>query len=865
MNKHGQTICLNMIVKNEAHVIRRCLSSVRPLIDYWVIVDTGSTDGTQEIIREHFKDLPGELIERPWVDFAHNRSEALARARGKADFVFVIDADETLEIQPGFEMPRLVADSYNVEVSYGGCTYMRKQLMSNALSWCYKGVVHEYIFCEHAHTEQFLPGLRTHPTHDGARARDPLTYRRDALMLEQAILEEPDNARYVFYLAQSYRDAGDLELALRHYKRRVEMGGWPEEVWYSLYQIAAIKERAGKDWGEVLQDYLAALQFKPERAETLYRIGVHYQAARQYHLSHLFFARAMRLPHPAGARLFVERAVYDFLLPVEYAVACFYVGEHGEALRTNNGLLRGRVLPPHAVEQVIKNRRFSLDVLFPPPDPSTPDRGCLKVCVPFRDPSSGLDETVDSLRRQSGCEFDAIFIDAGSSADHADRLMLDDPRFSLVRYDAPAGFEDCVMRFAGESCAPEDIVVPLRPGVRLADAEALKRIRLAFKAADCLLLYGQHRLPSGRLGDAEPAPDEETFNARGAALASLSPVIFRARLRDEHPMTETRKAAEGGGFFNHLHAAAGFRRTRFADEAWTVCGGVGAREFDMMTERAKLERNGQRLPPTLAALGTLPQVSCLMVTLDRLALAKRSIQCFAEQTYPNRELVIVTDGEPRFRRALERFVAEQGIERVHFVYPGEERLTLGRLRNISVEAAAGEIICQWDDDDCNHPERLALQIEHMLRQQARACFLTDHLQFLEANRTLFWIDWTLGGTISGKDQLVPGSLMMYKDERFRYPENGYYARQGEDSMLLESLYGELPVAHLMGMGHLYLYQYHGRNTFSKEHHYHMTTCAAPAAFLRARAETLRRAVTHYSVAKPLVVCGRDEPAFVLNE
>ena len=353
-----------MIVKNEAHVIRRCLSSVLPLIDYWVIVDTGSTDGTQEIIREYLKDLPGELIERPWVDFAHNRSEALAQASEKADYVFVIDADETLEIEPDLEMPRLVADSYDVEVSYGGCTYMRKQLVRNALSWCYKGVVHEYIFCEHARTEQFLPGLRTHPTHDGARARDPLTYRRDALVLEKALLEDPDNTRYVFYLAQSYRDAGDLELALRHYKRRVEIGGWPEEVWYSLYQIAAIKDRLGKDWGEVLQDYLTALQFKPERAETLYRIGIHYQAACQYTLSHLFFSRAMSQPLPNGARLFVERTVYDYLLPVEYAVACFYVGEHAEALRTNNGLLRQRVLPPHAVEQVIRNRRFSLDALL---------------------------------------------------------------------------------------------------------------------------------------------------------------------------------------------------------------------------------------------------------------------------------------------------------------------------------------------------------------------------------------------------------------------------------------------------------------------------------------------------------------------
>ena len=96
------TVCLNMIVKNEAGVIRRCLDSVRPFIHHWVIVDTGSTDGTQKLIREYLADVPGELHERPWKNFGHNRSEALALARGKSDYILVIDADEELVASPGF-------------------------------------------------------------------------------------------------------------------------------------------------------------------------------------------------------------------------------------------------------------------------------------------------------------------------------------------------------------------------------------------------------------------------------------------------------------------------------------------------------------------------------------------------------------------------------------------------------------------------------------------------------------------------------------------------------------------------------------------------------------------------------------------
>jgi glycosyltransferase involved in cell wall biosynthesis len=114
MNARGQTICLNMIVKNEAPVIGRCLLSVRPIIAHWVIVDTGSTDGTQALVRDALRDLPGELIERPWVDFAPNRNEALDAAGRRSDYILLIDADDTLAFDAAFTMPELTADSYNL-------------------------------------------------------------------------------------------------------------------------------------------------------------------------------------------------------------------------------------------------------------------------------------------------------------------------------------------------------------------------------------------------------------------------------------------------------------------------------------------------------------------------------------------------------------------------------------------------------------------------------------------------------------------------------------------------------------------------------------------------------------------------------
>ena len=133
MNKK---ICLNMIVKNESAVIQRCLESIKHLIDYWVIVDTGSTDGTQEKILSYMEDIPGELHERPWKDFASNRNQVLELSRGKGDYLLFIDADEKWSFDPDFVFPQLEKDSYLISVlEPSGVSYHREALQRSALGF----------------------------------------------------------------------------------------------------------------------------------------------------------------------------------------------------------------------------------------------------------------------------------------------------------------------------------------------------------------------------------------------------------------------------------------------------------------------------------------------------------------------------------------------------------------------------------------------------------------------------------------------------------------------------------------------------------------------------------------------------------
>jgi hypothetical protein len=106
---------------------------------------------------------------------------------------------------------------------------------------------------------------------------------------------------------------------------------------------------------------------------------------------------------------------------------------------------------------------------------------------------------------------------------------------------------------------------------------------------------------------------------------------------------------------------------------------------------------------------------------------------------------------------------------------------------------------------------------------------------------------------------------MYKDERFRYPESGPYSQRGEDSILLYKIYDTVSVVAAKGFGYLYLYTYHGRNTFDRDHHYRMSTFSRSISDIQREREVIRKAMVHYPVAKPYLVVGRDGPAFVLND
>lgn len=365
MNAIKPGICLNMIVKNESETITRCFDSVKDLIDYWVISDTGSTDGTQQVITRYFKhhNIPGMLIENEWKNFGHNRNLALEHALGKTDYILIMDADDFLSRSDDFRFKNLSADSYMLKMQRNGFDYYNNRLISGNLPWKWHGVLHEYLDCHQPYNRENLPGdYVIQSTTDGARSQNPGKYKNDIRILEAGLLAEPGNARYQFYLAQSYRDDGNFEQAIIQYQKRADMGGWAEEVFYSLLEVAHNKRRAGMDDMEAINDYLKAYAYRPQRLEALHEAVRICRLNGYFHLGYQLGHAAKDTPLPDDV-LFLNQAVYDWEFMDELSLCAVYANHPQEAAQMMTTLLHSARTPENQKQRLEANLGFAKSLL----------------------------------------------------------------------------------------------------------------------------------------------------------------------------------------------------------------------------------------------------------------------------------------------------------------------------------------------------------------------------------------------------------------------------------------------------------------------------------------------------------------------
>jgi tetratricopeptide (TPR) repeat protein len=284
------------------------------------------------------KDVPGELYERPWVNFGHNRNEALQLAKGKADYVLFIDADEVLIFDKDFKLPLLEKDFYYITTHFSGTAYARVQLINNALNWKWAGVLHEAVESSEARTNGVLLGVINDVHTDGARSQDPEKYQKDIKILENGLRDEPNNTRYVFYLAQSYKDAGDYENALKYFRKRIEMGGWDEELFWSMLQTGILEQTLHASSEDFLNIFTKVYHYRPTRLEPLYYMANYYRTKEKYALGYLIASVGAKIPMSRDL-LFVQKWMYDYGVLLELSICAYWIGKYEECAQISHRLL----------------------------------------------------------------------------------------------------------------------------------------------------------------------------------------------------------------------------------------------------------------------------------------------------------------------------------------------------------------------------------------------------------------------------------------------------------------------------------------------------------------------------------------------
>lgn len=323
-------IGLAMIVRNESAVIERCLRSVLPHIAEWCIVDTGSTDDTVARVHRMLGDVPGFVAHCPWVNFGHNRTELLALARDlNVDYLLFMDADHELIVPEGFEWSdEWFPPAVELRIRTGSLDYYLPRLLRKDFPARYVGVTHEYLDVPAKQIGR-VDGPWIYDRADGGGRGEKFV--RDLGLLRASNQNDP---RTVFYLAQTLRDLNMRKAARVQYAKRVNMGGWAEEVWYSLYQIAGLTEQFGED---AVGAYLTAYDYRPSRNEPLVELA-RYLRQRGQHRAALTFA-TLAGPIPPNDKLFIEPDCYGWRVQDEIAVNAWYAGDHAAGARASRLLL----------------------------------------------------------------------------------------------------------------------------------------------------------------------------------------------------------------------------------------------------------------------------------------------------------------------------------------------------------------------------------------------------------------------------------------------------------------------------------------------------------------------------------------------
>lgn len=338
VHAHNRLLLLLMI-KNESAIIERCLAHAVQYVDAVSILDTGSTDDTVQRCEAFLSqtEKPFRIETHPFKNFGETRTISFENAQRHAEafgwdpqtsYALAVDADMVIKPQPVFFQYPLTQNGYHLIQENGHLKYYNLRLMRLSHPWKCIGGTHEYWSgdpTEKVPYELFYIDDKN----DGGCKADK--FERDVKLLKADIAADPQNARAHYYLGQSLKDLGQFDEAIEMFQKRIDLGGWIEEVWYSMLQIGRCYDHKGD---ELLMELWMNKAFKhhPKRAEPLYHLTRVFRERSQHWKAYHYYQKGRSIPYPKDDVLFVEKQVYEGLFEYENTILACYVhpSPHGK-------------------------------------------------------------------------------------------------------------------------------------------------------------------------------------------------------------------------------------------------------------------------------------------------------------------------------------------------------------------------------------------------------------------------------------------------------------------------------------------------------------------------------------------------------
>ena len=316
------TACLAMIIKNEGPILPRLFESVQGFVSEYCIVDTGSTDDTIDVLRS--MDMPGVILEEPFVNFATTRNYMIDQCRKimSCDYLVLLDADMVLRVSPEWDWSKLDGrDAYNI-IQVSGVEYENLRMIRRTADNIHVvGATHEYYDVPpKEYTQGRLPKQLVYIEDVGDGKAKGDKFERDERLLRHELQEQPDNVRTVFYLANTLKDQGKYEEAIPLYERRAIMGGWFAEADYSYIMLTQCYLALHNVAKARMYAEVAAYGRIAQRAEPLYQLVFYFHRHGQYELAWYYCTLALKIPKPEVSQaLFILNSVYEYWLDYERA------------------------------------------------------------------------------------------------------------------------------------------------------------------------------------------------------------------------------------------------------------------------------------------------------------------------------------------------------------------------------------------------------------------------------------------------------------------------------------------------------------------------------------------------------------------